>query len=38
MNHDALRLKNTKNKLWRKYLTLQSKYDHDKYVNCKNQL
>ena len=38
MNHDALRLKNTKNKLWRKYLTKQSKYDHDKYVNCKNQL
>ena len=38
MTNDALRLKNAKNRLWRKYSTTKSRYDHSKYVNCKNKL
>ena len=38
MTNDALRLKNAKNRLWRKYSTTKSRYDHSKYVNCNNKL
>ena len=38
MTNEALRLKSSKQKLWRRYLTTKTIFDHDKYKRCKNQL
>ena len=38
MNNEATRLKNKKQKLWKKYVASKSAEDHDKFVKCKNKL
>ena len=38
MNNEALRLKNTKTRLWKKYLATRSSFDRRKYIECKNKL
>ena len=38
MNNEALRLKNAKTRLWKKYLATRSSFDRRKYVESKNKL
>ena len=38
MNNDALRLKNTKTSLWKKYLATGSSFYQQKHIECKNKL
>ena len=38
MTNEALRLKNTKHKLWKKFISSRSNYDRNKYNSCKNSL
>ena len=35
---DAVRLKNLKNKLWRRYTSSRTSYNHTRYITIKNQL
>ena len=36
--NDAIRLKNTKNKLWRRYTRMRTSYNHTRYKSVRNQL
>ena len=36
--NEATRLKNTKNKLWRRYTRMRTSYNHTRYTSVKNQL
>ena len=38
MTTDALRLKNRKHILWKRYIHTKSSYDHSAFVRCKNML
>ena len=38
MNNEAIRLKNKKQKLWKKYSVSRSARDYDQFLKCKNQL
>ena len=38
MNNEAIRLKNKKQKLWKKYSVSRSSKDYDQFLKCKNQL
>ena len=38
MTTDALRLKDKKNRLWKRYLQTKSAYDHQAFKQCKNNL
>ena len=38
MSPESIRLKNTKTRLWRKYMSSRSQYDREKYIKCKNKL
>ena len=38
INNEAIRLKNKKKKLWKKYVASKSAKDHENYVKCKNNL
>ena len=38
MSKEALRLKNTKLRLWKRYLRTRTRYDRKKYTRCKNSL
>ena len=38
MTTDALRLKNKKNRLWKRYVQTKSLYDHLAFTQCKNKL
>ena len=38
MNNEATRLKNKKQKLWKKYVVSKSTEDHEKFVKCKNNM
>ena len=38
MSHDALRLKDRKEKLWRKYKSSKTYYDRERYLKAKNAL
>ena len=38
MTPDAIKLKNRKNKLWRRYSRTRTYYDHQRFVQCRNEL
>ena len=38
MTAEAIRLKNAKSRLWKRYVTTKTKLDRDKYIRCKNNL
>ena len=38
MSHDALRLKDRKERLWRKYKSTRTYYDRERYLKAKNTL
>ena len=38
MTSEAIRLKNTKARLWKKYVSTRSNFDREKYIKCKNKL
>ena len=38
MTPDAIRLKDNKNKLWRRYKKTRHEYDHIRFKNAKNRL
>ena len=38
MTPEAIRKKNLKNKLWRRYTRTRSNYDHTRYKRIKNEL
>ena len=38
MTTEAMRLKNKKNHLWRRYVHTKTPYDHSVYTRCKNRL
>ena len=38
MTRESSRLKNTKARLWKKYILTRSQFDRDKYIKCKNKL
>ena len=38
MTNEALRMKNKKCRLWKRYLTTRARYDRVNYVQCKNDL
>ena len=38
MTSEAIRLKNTKARLWKKYVSTRNNFDREKYVKCKNKL
>ena len=38
LTNDALRLKNKKHLLWKRYINTKSSYDHSAFVTCKNRL
>ena len=38
MTNDAIRLKNKKHLLWKRYINTKSSYDHSAFVTCKNRL
>ena len=38
LNNEATRMKNKKQKLWKKYVASKSAEDHEKFVRCKNNL
>ena len=38
LNHDAIRKKNLKNKLWRRFTRTQTNYDRKRYTQVKNEL
>ena len=38
INLEVLRLKNTKNKLWKRYVKSKSHYDHRAFTKCRNRL
>ena len=38
MTNEAIRLKNTKGRLWKRYITTRTKFDRENYIRCKNGL
>ena len=38
MTAGAIRLKNAKSRLWKRYVATKTKFDRDKYLRCKNNL
>ena len=38
MTAEAIRLKNAKSRLWRRYVATKTRFDRDKYIRCKNNL
>ena len=38
MTSDAIRLKNRKARLWKRYVATKTRYDREKYIYCKNTL
>ena len=38
LDNNALRPRNRKQRLWKKYKNTKSSFDHNKYVQCKNEL
>ena len=38
MTNEAIRLKNTKGRLWKRYITTRTKFDRENYIRCKNDL
>ena len=38
MTAEAIRLKNAKSRLWKRYVATKTKFDRDKYIRCKNNL
>ena len=38
MTSEAIRIKDKKVKLWRKYVRTRNKFDRDNYIKCKNRL
>ena len=38
MTNEAIRLKNAKGRLWNRYVATRTKYDREKYTQCKNSL
>ena len=38
MTNEAIRLKNTKGRLWKRYIATRTKSDRENYIRCKNGL
>ena len=38
MSTESFRLKNAKKRLWERYVITRTRYDRDKYTQCKNKL
>ena len=38
MTNEAIRLKNAKARLWKRYLSTRTKFDRENYIRCKNKL
>ena len=38
MTSDAIRLKDRKARLWKRYVATKTRYDRDKYIYCRNTL
>ena len=38
MTNEAIRLKNAKGRLWKRYITTRTKFDRENYIRCNNGL